>query len=142
MAGLRLFNSTHQLLELSLRGRAARHEVLSANIANADTPGYRPRDLDFNAAIRSAVESGALNAGETTQRGEASATAGLDLQSALYEPEFPDSRHGEDRLDGNAVSLDRQMALITENSLAYETSLTLLSRALAGLRYAIGEGRR
>jgi flagellar basal-body rod protein FlgB len=142
MAGLRLFNSTHQLLELSLRGRAARHEVLSANIANADTPGYRPRDLDFNAAMRSAEESGALNAGETTQRGEASATAGLDLQSTLYEPEFPDSRHGEDRLDGNAVSLDRQMALITENSLAYETSLTLLSRALAGLRYAIGEGRR
>jgi len=142
MAGLRLFNSTHQLLELSLRGRAARHEVLSANIANADTPGYRPRDLDFNAAMRSAVESGALNAGETTQRGEASAMAGLDLQSAIYEPEYPDSRHGEDRLDGNAVSLDRQMALITENSLAYETSLTLLSRALAGLRYAIGEGRR
>lgn len=142
MAGLRLFNSTHRLLELSLRGRAARHEVLSANIANADTPGYRPRDLDFNAAMRSAVESGAMNAGETTQRGEASATAGLDLQSAIYEPEYPDSRHGEDRLDGNAVSLDRQMALITENSLAYETSLTLLSRALAGLRYAIGEGRR
>lgn len=142
MAGLRLFNSTHRLLELSLRGRAARHEVLSANIANADTPGYRPRDLDFNAAMRSAVESGAMNAGETTQRGDASATAGLDLQSAIYEPEYPDSRHGEDRLDGNAVSLDRQMALITENSLAYETSLTLLSRALAGLRYAIGEGRR
>ena len=53
MAGLRLFDTTHRLLELSLRGRAARHEVLSANIANADTPGYRPRDLDFNAAMRS-----------------------------------------------------------------------------------------
>ncbi len=142
MAGLRLFGTTHQLLELSLRGRAARHEVLSANIANADTPGYRPRDLDFNAAMRSASESGALGSGEAPQRGDASATAGLDLASAIYEPEYPDSRHGEDRLDGNAVSLDRQMALITENSLAYETSLTFLSRALAGLRYAISEGRR
>ncbi len=138
MAGLRLFDTTHRLLELSLRGRAARHEVLSANIANVDTPGYRPRDLDFNATMRSAAESGALGSSETP----ATASAGLDLQSAIYEPEYPDSRHGEDRLDGNAVSLDRQMALITENSLAYETSLTLLSRALAGLRYAIGEGRR
>lgn len=142
MAGLRLFDGTHRLLELSLRGRAARHEVLSANIANADTPGYRPRDLDFNAAMRSAVESGAAGSSETPQRGDVSATARLDLQAAIYEPEYPDSRHGEDRLDGNAVSLDRQMALITENSLAYETSITLLSRALAGLRYAIGEGRR
>ena len=142
MAGLSLFNSTHQLLELSLRGRAARHEVLSANIANVDTPGYRPRDLDFNAAMRAAAESSAPVTGEIPQRSDASASSGLDLQSAIYEPEYPDSRHGEDRLDGNAVSLDRQMALLTENSLAYETSLTLLSRAMAALRYAIGEGRR
>ena len=142
MAGLSLFKSTHQLLELSLRGRAARHEVLSANIANIDTPGYRPRDLDFNAAMRAAAESSAPVTGEIPQRSNASASSGLDLQSAIYEPEYPDSRHGEDRLDGNAVSLDRQMALLTENSLAYETSLTLLSRAMAALRYAIGEGRR
>ncbi|HYJ17221.1 MAG TPA: flagellar basal body rod protein FlgB [Candidatus Limnocylindria bacterium] len=142
MAGLSLFKSTHQLLELSLRGRAARHEVLSANIANVDTPGYRPRDLDFNAAMRAAAESSAPVTGEIPQRSNASASSGLDLQSAIYEPEYPDSRHGEDRLDGNAVSLDRQMALLTENSLAYETSLTLLSRAMAALRYAIGEGRR
>ncbi len=142
MAGLSLFKSTHQLLELSLRGRAARHEVLSANIANVDTPGYRPRDLDFSAAMRAAAESSAPVTGEIPQRSNASASSGLDLQSAIYEPEYPDSRHGEDRLDGNAVSLDRQMALLTENSLAYETSLTLLSRAMAALRYAIGEGRR
>ena len=53
MAGFKLFNFTQQLLELSLRVRGARHEVLSANIANADTPGYRPRDLDFESIIRS-----------------------------------------------------------------------------------------
>ena len=142
MAGLRLFDSTHRILELSLRGRAARHEVLSANIANVDTPGYRPRDLDFNAAMRSAAESGAPGSGETALPSDASTSVGMNLGSATYEPEYPDSRHGEDRLDGNAVSLDRQMALLTENSLAYETSLTLLSRAMAALRYAIGEGRR
>jgi flagellar basal-body rod protein FlgB len=139
MAGLRIFNFTHDLLELSLRTRAARHEILSANIANADTPGYRPRDLDFNAVMKSAIETGEAG-GE--RRSGSLASAKSEIQSAIYEPEYPDSRHGEDRLDGNAVSLDRQMALLTENSLGYETSLTLLSRALAGLRYAIGEGRR
>jgi flagellar basal-body rod protein FlgB len=140
MAGLRIFNFTHDLLELSLRTRAARHEILSANIANADTPGYRPRDLDFNAVMKSAVEAGEV--GGTDQRSDSLASAKSEIQSAIYEPEYPDNRHGEDRLDGNAVSLDRQMALLTENSLGYETSLTLLSRALAGLRYAIGERRR
>jgi flagellar basal body rod protein FlgB len=66
----------------------------------------------------------------------------LDIESAIYEPAFQNDRQGEDRLDGNSVSLDRQMGMLTENSLAYEASLTLLSRTLANLRYVIGEGRR
>ncbi len=138
MAGLKLFSFTQGLLELSMRARAARHEVLSANIANADTPGYRPRDVDFNSIIRSAVETEGLSAEERDQRMEQLSNTPLDLESAIYEPEF---RDGEDRLDGNSVSLDRQMGLLTENSLAYEANLTLLSRTLARLRYVIGEGK-
>ena len=144
MATLKLFNFTHHLLERSLRVHAARHELLSANIANADTPGFRPKDVDFKSLMKTAVDEkatpgtpGGEPRGDDITRGK-----DLDIQSMVYEPEFPDSRHGEDRLDGNAVSIDRQMALMSENSLAYEASLTLLSRALAGLRYAISEGRR
>ena len=139
MAGLKLFNSTYELLEVSLRARAARHEVLSANIANADTPGYRPKDLDFTAVMKSVVEASSTGG---AQEGHLLARASVDIESAIYEPEYPNNRHGEDRLDGNAVGLDSQMALMTENSLGYETSLTFLQRALAGLRYVIGEGRR
>ena len=142
MAGFKLFNLTHQLLELSTRVRSARHEVLSANIANADTPGYRPRDVDFKSLMQAAASTDEAATDSGAARIDEIAKAPLDLQSMTYEPEYPDNRHGEDRLDGNAVSLDRQMALLTENALAHETSLTLLSRTLAGLRYAIGEGRR
>jgi len=142
MSGFKLFNFTHQLLELSTRVRAARHEVLSANIANADTPGYRPRDLDFKSLMQSALEAKEDDLRPSDRRGDPLSPSTQDLQSMVYEPEYPDNRHGEERLDGNSVSLDRQMAVMTENSLAYEASLTLLSRALAGLRYAIGEGRR
>jgi flagellar basal-body rod protein FlgB len=142
MSGFKLFNFTHQLLELSTRVRAARHEVLSANIANADTPGYRPRDLDFKSLMQSALEAKDDDLRPSERRIDALSPSAQDLQSMVYEPEYPDNRHGEERLDGNSVSLDRQMALMTENSLSYEASLTLLSRALAGLRYAIGEGRR
>lgn len=142
MAGFKLFNFTYDLLELSTRVRAARHEVLSANIANADTPGYRPRDLDFKSVMQSAVQSNDVTLTSPSGSDDPRGKAPLDLQSMIYEPEYPDNRHGEERLDKNSVSIDRQMSLLTENSLAYETSLTLLSRALAGLRYVIGEGRR
>jgi flagellar basal-body rod protein FlgB len=142
MAGLKLFSFTQQILELSLRTRGARHEILSANIANADTPGYRARDLDFNAVMEAALEPGDVPAADREQRMDMIASSPLDIQSATYVPEYPETSHGEDRLDGNNVSLDRQMALLTENSLAYEAALTLLSRKLAGLRYAISEGKR
>ena len=125
-----------------MRVRAARHEILSANIANADTPGYRPKDIDFDSIIRSVTEIDDSSSDQMERRMEAIANSPLDLQAAIYEPSSFNSKHGDDRLDGNGVSLDRQMALLTENSLEFETSLALLSRKLAGLRYAIGEGRR
>jgi flagellar basal body rod protein FlgB len=107
MAGLRLFDFTHQLLELSMRVRGARHEVLSANIANADTMLSGPQGFE----------------------------------AAVYEPSSGGQRHGEERLDGNRVSLDRQIALLNENALSYEANLTLFSRTLAKLRYVISDGR-
>ena len=70
------------------------------------------------------------------------ANAPLDLETAIYERRSFNIRHGDDRLDGNSVGLDRQIAMLTENSLEFEANLALLSRKFAGLRYAIGEGRR
>ena len=142
MAGFTLFGSTHQLLSLSMRLRAMRHEFLAANIANADTPGYRARDLDFSAALR------AFYAPETMpDRGGAS---GIQLVgSRPFDPAqggVDDSliriQEAEGKLDRNSVDIDRQIATLVENSLSYETSIALLARTLAGLRYAIGEGRR
>ena len=140
MAALKFFNFTQQLLELSMRVRGARHEILSANIANVDTPGYRPRELDFGSIMRSSAEMDDSSVGTREQQMERLLNS-LDLETAVYEPALPDNRHGEDRLDGNSVGLDQQIALLNENSLSYETSLTLLSRTLAKLRYVISEGR-
>jgi flagellar basal-body rod protein FlgB len=142
MAALKLFDFTQRLLELSMRARSARHEVLSANIANADTPGYRPKDMDFKSVMKSAVDDHQLQASSADGQPDNGEVKSIDIPSMIYEPEYPNDRHGEDRLDGNGVSIDRQMALMSENGLAYEASLTLLSRTLAGLRYAISEGRR
>jgi flagellar basal-body rod protein FlgB len=140
MAGFRLFNFTQQLLELSMRVRGARHETLSANIANADTPGFRPKDLDFETVIRSAMELDDRPVSREQQMDQMLA-APLGLETAVYEPLVNDQRHGEERFDGNSVSLDRQIALLNENALSYEAHLALFSRTLAKLRYVISDGR-
>jgi flagellar basal-body rod protein FlgB len=140
MAGFRLFNFTEQLLELSMRVRGARHEILSANIANADTPGFRPRDLDFQSVIRSAMELDDHPISREEQMDQMLA-ATVSMEAAVDELPGGNRRHGEERFDGNSVSLDREMALFNENALSYEANLTLFSRTLAKLRYVISDGR-
>jgi flagellar basal-body rod protein FlgB len=138
MAGFTLFGPTHHLLTASVRLRVIRHELLTANIANADTPGYRPRDLDFAGVLRALV---------LDQRGRGGGEFGkwdtekLTLTSR-HSHGLAQEREGEGRLDGNRVDLDRELALLVENTLLHEASLTLLSRTLGGLRYAISEGKR
>ena len=141
MAGFQLFNFAQQLVELSMRLRGARHEILSANVANAETPGYRPRDIDFESIMRSAAQLDDDAKGAREEKLAQMLAQPLDLNSAAQQPEVLDS-YGEERLDGNGVGLDRQMALLNENALSYEASLTLLTRTMANLRYVIGEGRR
>ncbi len=128
MAGLNLFSFTNQLLSVSMSLRAAQHEILAANIANADTPGYRPRDMDFAGILKTMV----LEHKEGRQGGLLALTSSNQF-STLARPET--------RLDGNGVDIDKEISRMVENTLKYEASLNLFSRKLAGLRYAISEGR-
>ena len=141
MAGFQLFNFAQQLVELSMRLRGARHEILSANVANAETPGYRPRDIDFESIMLSAAQLDDDAKGTREAKIAQMLAQPLDLNSVAQQPEVL-GNYGEERLDGNGVGLDRQMALLNENALSYEASLTLLTRTMANLRYVIGEGRR
>lgn len=138
MAGFTLFGPTHHLLAAALRLRALRHELLAGNIANLDTPGYRPRDLDFAKTLHALTFR--QQAGEVQQVGGWS-TGMLAFTSAQPYGSVRE-RGGEEKLDGNGVDLDRELSLLMENTLLHETSLTLLARTLAGLRYAISEGKR
>ncbi|HEY3304612.1 MAG TPA: flagellar basal body rod protein FlgB [Candidatus Binatia bacterium] len=143
MAGFTLFNATHDLLQLSMRLRSMRHELLAGNIANADTPGYRAKDIDFAAALRALVapENAPVQFPKTPGIQLISAPSIGFPQGGAIEPALV-VQEAEAKLDGNSVDLDRQIANLVENSLSYETSLVLLGRKLAALRYAISEGRR
>jgi flagellar basal-body rod protein FlgB len=93
-----------------------RTELLAANLANADTPNYKARDIDFKAALASA----------------ASATPGAAGDPAvLYRVPLAPS------LDGNTVDSQLEQAAFAENSVRYQATLTLLNSKLRSLMTAI-----
>lgn len=141
MAGLTLFSPTHTLLSTAMRLRAMRQEVLAANIANADTPDYHPRDLKFAGVLQALAQGQTSPSGMQDGRlllvGSHSQHLRPNVQNALVTEET----QGEGKLDENRVDIDQEMTQLAENALMYEASVTLFSRKLGGLRYAISEGR-
>jgi len=93
---------------------SARQKLVATNIANADTPGYRTQDIDFQAEFGSAI-AGAPHPGEIE---------GLPVKN-----------------DGNNVSLDRESRLLAENALRFSVASNLLRGQIQLVRSAIKEGQ-
>ncbi|EXU74613.1 MULTISPECIES: flagellar basal body rod protein FlgB [Erwinia] len=110
----------------ALNLRAQRQEVLASNIANADTPGYQARDIDFASQLNKVMEQGraqgsGLQLAVTSDRhipAESSQAASMDLMYRV--PDQPSA-------DGNTVDMDRERTQFADNSLKYQTDLTVIS---------------
>ena len=113
--------------------RAYRQEVLAANIANADTPHYKARDLDFKASLQGAMggRGGPLDLVRTAPRhlpvGDG-APAGAKL---LYRTETQSS------VDGNTVDMDVERAAFAENAVQYEAGITFVNQMLRNIQSAL-----
>ncbi len=119
--------STVDTLQQALTYHRERHTVLAGNVANLDTPGYRPVDLNRTTpgeGQQLAVTAGGHIATSAADQVVTSFDDGGALQSA----------------DGNAVSLERELAKIDANRTRYAASSELVTRRLALLRYAAGDG--
>jgi len=93
---------------------SARQKLVASNIANADTPGYRTQDIDFQAEFHQAM-GGAPHA---TEVGD------LTVKN-----------------DGNNVSLDREARLLSENALRFQVASQLMKSQIRAVRSAIQEGK-
>jgi flagellar basal-body rod protein FlgB len=130
-------NSLDQTLQfhaeaLSLRG--LRQQVLASNIANADTPGYKARDIDFGKSLQDAV-AGRVSAkalARTVNTHLASPqAAGGSGSPLLYRQVLQPS------IDGNTVDMDVERAQFAENAVRYEANLMFLNSQLKSLLAAI-----
>ncbi|RMG18790.1 MAG: flagellar basal body rod protein FlgB [Deltaproteobacteria bacterium] len=127
---MKLFGHTLRVLEIGLDSRLRRHEILSGNVANADTPGYRGRDLDVRrATIRRVIDEAATASGETGVR-----VPGTP-EDDVYEVDAPAG------LDGNTVDIDRTMAGLAQNGLEYSALAKSIRKKLALLRYVVTDGQ-
>jgi flagellar basal-body rod protein FlgB len=97
-----------------------RHELISSNLANVDTPGYRTQDIDFEAEIRRAEQR---------------------LEGAQVSPHAREVKGLIERPDGNNVSLERETLALAQVQLQYRTGVELLRNEIHLVQSAINEGK-
>lgn len=128
------FQNALGTFEAALRLRSERAEVLSANLANADTPNYKARDFDFHTALQQAQQQQPTRGGLLTTK-----SRHMDAGSAIAAggPVLSYRTPSQPSVDGNTVDEHIEHAQFMENSLEFQTAFTLLNSRFKGLVSAI-----
>ena len=120
--------------EVALNLRAQRQQLLASNIANADTPNYKARDIDFNSALKGALST-AGNASTPAGALTKTTAAHLDGSTANTVGGAPlmyrNSSQGN--IDGNTVDMDAERNQFTDNAVRYEAGLTLIGAQIKNM---------
>ncbi len=114
--------------------RSKRQEILSSNVANADTPNFKARDINFSSVLNEKLSSdSASNRLATTSPKHIRLRSDDVVDDALYRiPQQPS-------VDGNTVEMDTERAKFADNSLRYNASVTFISGKFRSLLSAIQE---
>jgi flagellar basal-body rod protein FlgB len=142
---MKLFDATLGRLEHALDVRLLRHNVLSNNLANADTPGFTPMDLDFRSQVEAAEAAGGGSMARTSPghlEGETASTAAPAANNSgeRTPPALVPMAGAAPSMDGNEVDVDRTMAALAENAIQYGATARAAGKKLAILRYVVSDG--
>ena len=126
------FDKALGIHQYTLGVRSRRTELLASNIANADTPGYKARDLDFKTELKNAKFRTGVSLDRTNVAHRFGQSYSMSQAGVLY-------RMGNqpDTGDGNTVDAEVERNLFMKNSLEYQASLDFLNSKISGLREAI-----
>ena len=135
---LGLMNRNDAIQMDALNFRLKRSEVINANIANAETPGFRSLGFDFESQLQAVSEENSKSAATTQAQHRMHPFVSGD---GKIDPDVymrPTETVGN---DGNTVDLDAEMSLLAQNQLLYRATVETLSKKIGLLRYAINGGR-
>ncbi len=128
-----IFDITTRALANSISARGDRANIISSNIANAETPDYHAKRLDFEKALESAIDRDYKS--EMSPSIRASEIPGS--KSEVYDDPLAEINN-----DGNTVNMEREMAQLTENNIMYRAAIQSINKKLAALKYAASDGGR
>jgi flagellar basal-body rod protein FlgB len=129
--GKKLFDQTMGLVQRTLDIRGARHQVLSGNIANVETPDYAAKDLPFQKVLESSLEGSGLLALKRTHQ----------QHLPVYAEEGTDFSRDIEMASAPGVDVDQQMANLAENNLKFQAGVQALIKKFEGLRVSVTEVR-
>ena len=132
----RLLFSDHVplLMNKALDFQSQRHLLVSSNISNLDTPGYKAKDIDFKGALKEAMGRGGLTVDKTHPGHLGPGKESLhSLQPEVYE------EPGAAKANGNNVNIDKEMTKLAENQIAYSATVQLTTKRTEAIRSAIRE---
>lgn len=131
-------DKTLQALQAGIKFREMRQEVISSNIANADTPGFKSKRLDFEAALARALDvDGNLSMKAEGQEHFNVGSGGFDN----LEPEIYEDPNGVVSENGNTVDRQHEMFKMTENKVVYDALVQLMNKKLGLMKYTINSER-
>ncbi|MEN3293503.1 MAG: flagellar basal-body rod protein FlgB [Burkholderiales bacterium] len=127
-------DETLRFHQTALSLRSQRQQLLASNIANADTPNYKARDVDFNKALQNALAGGTPANAMTQTSPKHLATPALPAIGGI-QAQYRGTVQGS--VDGNTVDMDVERNQFTENALRYEAGITFVAHQVKGLLTAI-----
>ncbi len=128
--------------EAALSLRSQRQELIASNIANADTPNFKARDIDFAAALAGALGRTSASAPAAVLNKTAPAHLG-GAAPAVASDILPDGTAllyrvpSQGAVDGNTVDMDVERNQFTDNAIRYEAGITLINAQIRGMMAAI-----
>ncbi|REG84862.1 flagellar basal body rod protein FlgB [Marinomonas pollencensis] len=123
------FNQAFAGHDKMLEFRSERASVLANNIANADTPNYKARDISFDSMFNN-EQSKLRLASDNDRHIQGNSTMGESSGLLYRNPSQPS-------LDGNTVDMQREQAEYAQNSMQFDTSFMFLDRKISGLKKAL-----
>ncbi len=119
-----LFDTSIQGVEKAMQGSMLQQQVLANNIANANTPGFQPSNVNFQSALAQAFASGSPTPSQ--------------IQSITFSPQVDST--GATEVNGNGDDINAQMADLSQNTLNYQALESVMGTRMAILKTAIGTG--
>ena len=131
---MNLISPTIQSLERALSTSALKQQTHTANIANVDTPGYKSKQVDFEAVLKNAASKQALTSYKTDPKH-------ISFSNESFDPRVTVNENSVHKINGNNVDMDVEMAELAKNQLHYNAVTDRISGKFRSLSSVISGGR-